>query len=211
MKPLGQTPRRDRFRLFARMLCLASLSHRALSLSTPEESFLQALFPSHNDPASSLCSVTGITCGVDALSGASFLQLVQLSGLPGEQTVGGTLPSLQGLSRLKSLKIDKSNLRGTIDSLSSLVALEALDLDNNQLSGTLPSLADCPLLARVDLDKNLFQGTLGDLKLGQGVNTKLYRLELDTNSLSGSVGLWMWEWVRVCVCIFVAILVLLTF
>jgi Leucine-rich repeat (LRR) protein len=100
----------------------------------------------------------------------------------GHNGLTGTVPSLVNCTRLRSLALEKSNLRGPLPELPSSV--QTIHFSNNSFSGALPSsyigLTD---LSHISVSFNQLKGTLPEL----AALAKLSHLDLQGNQLSGIV------------------------
>lgn len=93
--------------------------------------------------------VTGISLAGVGLSGTlpasitqlSYLEMLSITnlGYPVDNTVGGTIPSLQGMMELKFVSLTNNSFTGPFPSVQGLPKLKRLDIGGNALSGPVPS------------------------------------------------------------------------
>ena len=100
--------------------------------------------------------------------------------------MGGSIPTLSGLSNLKLLKLQNNSLTGNIPSwFGDMNSLSGLYLHANNLSGSIPSeLGQLTRLRRLWLDRNQLSGSIPP---ALGNMSNLGTLNLHTNRLRGSI------------------------
>ena len=100
--------------------------------------------------------------------------------------MGGSIPTLSGLSNLKLLKLQNNSLTGNIPSwFGDMNSLGGLYLHANNLSGSIPSeLGQLTRLRRLWLDRNQLSGSIPP---ALGNMSNLGTLNLHTNRLTGSI------------------------
>ncbi|GAB2275220.1 hypothetical protein Dimus_009981 [Dionaea muscipula] len=101
-------------------------------------------------------------------------------------SISGDIPSLAGLTNLKSLYLNSNNLDGTFPtSLSGLHRLKVIVLSNNRISGAIPPLlVNLTRLYVLYLDNNDFTGEIPPLN-----QTSLRFFNVSSNRLSGNIPL----------------------
>ena len=116
------------------------------------------------------------------LNNLTALEEVNLWG----NEMGGSIPTLSGLSNLKLLKLQNNSLTGNIPSwFGDMNSLGGLYLHANNLSGPIPpELGKLTRLRRLWLDRNQLTGAIPPALSGM---TNLGTLNLHTNQLTGSI------------------------
>ncbi len=95
----------------------------------------------------------------------------------------GSIPVLDALTQIKSLRLAFNHLTGPIPDLSNLTSLELLYLRSNRLSGSIPSLDSLVNLTHLYLAENELSGEIPDLEALKNLRV----LDLGSNQLSGPV------------------------
>ena len=153
------------------------------------------------------CGSYGVTCVVDQMgqehiSGISLEENgltgtlpASLSDLPYLEDfdiyyneVGGSIPTLMGLTKLKSFQVGRNLLTGIIPALSGLTSLESFAAYDNQLTGSIPSLTDLTKLQYFGVAFNQLSGSipsLNGLSQLQSFTASFNQLTGDIPSLSG--------------------------
>ncbi|BAP57706.1 peptidase C25 gingipain [Thioploca ingrica] len=169
--------------------------------------------PNWSDNASNNWNVTNTPCSWAGISCSSPANPagVHIIGIDrGEQNLSGSFPDLSSLTSLRLLDLSSGQLSGPFPTwLSSLTALQFLDLNQNQLTGDIPNLSNLTNLQLLWLEGNqLTSGPIPEwicqlssllsLNLSNSQRTgsipncinnltKLEKLYLDDNQLSGSI------------------------
>jgi hypothetical protein len=99
-----------------------------------------------NGAAGTECSWYGITCDAEQAHVIGIDLFLN--------TLGGSLPPIDGLTGLARFDVSYNHLTGAIPPVESLVKLTHLDVSFNQLSGNVPPLAFLTNLVAVYLARN---------------------------------------------------------
>jgi hypothetical protein len=119
------------------------------------------------------CTWYGVICGYDGV--VQFVSAIQLDS----NNLAGTIPALDGLSRLWVFTMSHNSLSGPVPDLSTLSDLEWFQAFDNQLTGPIPLTG--PALQDLALDNNQLSGALPTFD----ASPNLQRLEVAGNHLSG--------------------------
>jgi hypothetical protein len=127
--------------------------------------------------------------GLNGTLPADFNKLTQLELLELSfnnsfgQVLSGPFPSLDGMTKLISLRAEGDQFTGPIPSLSTLTSLQAFNIGGNHLTGHIPSLDGLPELSFAAFDANNLDGPIPSL-----ANVpKIFVFSASSNHLTGSI------------------------
>jgi hypothetical protein len=169
-------------------LCLVANVYEASALPAQERSALTNFYHAANGDSwtnkSGWLGAEGTECdwyGIHCVGGHVVRLSLENNGLSGSIT-----PSLNQLSRLKTLILPSNNLTGEIPAtLGQLSSIGLLKLEHNALVGAIPaSLGALSELKHLSLDSNNLEGSIPH-ELGQ--LSQLLRLSLAHNHLVGQL------------------------
>jgi hypothetical protein len=128
------------------------------------------------------CGSYGVTCVVDPMGQehVSSISLVEngltgtlpasLSDLPYLEDfdiyyneVGGSIPTLMGLTNLKSFQVGRNHFTGSIPTLTGLTSLVSFAVYDNQLTGSIPSIEGLSKLEDFGVAFNQLSGNIPSL------------------------------------------------
>ncbi|XP_066332049.1 LRR receptor-like serine/threonine-protein kinase EFR [Miscanthus floridulus] len=126
------------------------------------------------------CHWAGVSC-----RSRTHIDRVTALELAGQSLTGTLSPSLGNLTFLGTLNLSVNHFSGHLPDLSHLHRLELLDLNSNSVQGIIPdTLTNCSNLRELVLYHNFLEG---EIPLKIGLLSKLSRLRLGYNSLTGLI------------------------